>query len=451
MILRCQIARWYLISVLSLIPFFSDLHGKEPLNLLFIAIDDMNNWVNAWGGQAITPNIDRLAREGIQFRNAHCVSPACNPSRTALLTGQRPETTGQFDNPTNFRDKPGGLDRITLPQFLMARGYETVSAGKVFHKQRGLGQNPLPMSDPVSWSFQWKGPIGTTGIERYRDKDGHGAWLEGADSFEGLPIVSYIRDSDVWGPIDLPKEECGDWQMAEFCARYLKEDHEKPFFLACGIFRPHSPQLAPREYFDLYPPESIQMPDSPEPDMVDIPPSARTNFSTGYARLLRAKGMWRTAVRAYLACMSFADDCVGLVIDALEESQYRDNTVVVFWSDHGWQLGHKDRWEKFTLWHQSTNAPMIIRFPQMTNPVVCDTPVSYIDIYPTVLELLGYERPEYLEGHSLMPLLRDVDVAWPYPAVVSFNQSHSVEFKHWNYILYEDGSEELYDHRSDPT
>jgi len=434
---------------------------EEPMNILMIAIDDMNNWVKAWGGQAITPNIDRLAAEGIQFQNAHCVVPACNPSRTALLTGLRPETTGQYENPNNFRDKPGGMDITTLPQFLQSMGYETVGAGKVFHKQRGTREEPMPMSDPVSWDYQWKGNIGTPGIQLFRDEEGNGAWLEGADSFEGLPIVGYIRKSDVWGPIDVPKEECGDWQMADFCADYLQQDHDKPFFLACGIFRPHSPQIAPREYFDLYPLDKIQLPDPPEEDMKDIPEIAKTNFSTGYARLLRAKGKWRIAVQAYLASMSFADDCVGHVLESLENSQYKDNTIVVFWSDHGWQLGHKDRWEKFTLWHQSTNAPMVIKTPQSKAAGICETPVSFLDIYPTVVDLLGYPQPEYLEGHSLTPLLEDVQYDWPWPAVICHyewphkvegpkHHHHSVEFKNWNYILYTDGSEELYDHRNDP-
>ena len=431
---------------------------KKPYNVLFIAIDDMNNWVGAMGGQAKTPNIDQLASDGVLFSNAFCAVPACNPSRTALMTGLRPETTGQYGKGVNFRERPGGKDAIMLAQFLQSKGYETVAAGKIFHHPRGAGKNPSPLSDTVSWNYQWVGNVGTQGAKEYVNEEGWGKWHDG-DIKKLIPPgtqkntgLEYIGKHGIWGPIKETKEETGDWQLSEFCKEYLSKDHNKPFFLACGIFRPHSPQLAPKEYFDLYPLDSIEMPELPADDMDDIPAIAKENWSTPFVHLVKEKHQLRNAVQAYLACMSYADDCVGNVYNALKNSKYADNTIVVFWTDHGWQLGHKDRWEKFSLWKQATNAPLVIKYPGMKSASQeCKNAVSFMDIYPTVLNILNFEQPEYLQGKSIKKLIDDPTSDWEYPAVITYpGGNHSIEFKEWNYIHYIDGSEELYNHNNDP-
>ncbi len=420
-----------------------------PPNIVMIAIDDMNDWIGSWGGQAITPNIDKLAKEGRMFRNSFCIAPVCNPSRASLMTGQRPETTGLYENIGNFRDNPGGMERITIPQYLRNYGYEAVAAGKIFHNPRGAGEEPLERSDDISWDYQWRGGLGTPGHHLFLNEEGYAKWLDGAN-LDG--VDSYLRRFGVWGPIPHSKEECGDWQIADFGVQYLEKEHEKPFFLALGIFRPHSPQIAPRKYFDMYPPDQIDMPFIPHDEMDDIPEIAQTNWSTPFVNLVMEKGEWKNAVQGYLASMSFADDCVGHFMNALDNSKYRDNTIVIFWSDHGFQLAHKQRWEKHTLWRQATRSPMIIRLPEgMMEPGVTLAPVSLLDIYPTIVDLLGNEQPDYLEGHSLVPLLENPDYPRKEPAVVTYRPgNHSVLFQNWNYIRYRDGSEELYDHDSDP-
>lgn len=426
-----------------------------PLNVLMIAIDDMNNWIGAMDGKAKTPHIDAMARSGVLFNNAFCVVPACNPSRTALMSGLRPETTGQYTNAGNFRDKPGGKEIVTMAQYLKQHGYETVAAGKIFHHPRGNGEQPNELSDPVSWDHQERGHIGTPGHELFLDENDRALWLEGeGDRYitEENSGMNYITKFGVWGAVPFTREECGDWQMADFCARYLSGEHEKPFFLALGIFRPHSPQLVPQEFLDMYPLEEIELPEVPADDMEDIPEIAQTNWSTPFVHLVRKKGQWKKAVQGYLASMSFADACVGHVMEALKKSRYAENTVVLLWTDHGWQLGHKDRWEKFSLWHQATNSPLVIRTPEMkTAGQVCNEAVSFLDLYPTLLDLLELPTRNFLEGESLVPWIEDPFMEKKTPAVVTYpGGNHSVVLGNWNYIRYENGSEELYDHHNDP-
>ncbi len=446
----------FLIPALLLSGCNSPEPKSEPLNILMIAIDDMNNWIGTMQHMAETPHIDDLAQSGILFDNAFCVVPSCNGSRVALMTGLRPETTGQYGNAGNFRDRPGGPDLLTMPQYFREHGYEAVAAGKIYHWARGNREEPAALSDPASWNWQRTGRIGTPGIELYQDEDERAAWLEGdwrryIDDPDGRGGMHYLTEKGVWGGISQPKEECGDWQTAEFCAQYLSEEHEKPFFLACGIFRPHMPLLAPQEYFDRYPLESLKLPEIPEDDMEDIPEIAKRNSSSDFVDIMREKGEYRNAVRAYKACMAFADDCVAHVVNALENSQYADNTIVIFWTDHGWQLGHKNRWEKFTLWHQSTNSPLVIRYPGMENAgKVCSEEVSFLDLYPTLLDLAGLPGREILEGETLLPWLEDPALEKETPAIITNGRNnHSVVWKNWNYIRYRDGSEELYNHDTD--
>ena len=418
-------------------------------NIVMIALDDLNNWIGALGGPAHTPNIDRLAARGTLFGNAYCVVPACNPSRVAILTGLRPETTGQYGNEGNFRDRPGNRDLPTLPQHLATLGYDTVAAGKIFHHPRGADRQPRPLSDDVSWHRQYVGGTGTGGAHLYQDERGWAKWLQGD---RGDITSDYgVTWAALWGPTPETRENTNDWKLAQFCANYITTaPADQPWFVACGIFRPHAPLIAPQEFFDLYPLDKVHVPYLPPDDFDDIPAVARTNWSTPLFRAMRDRGEWQRAVQAYLACVSYADACVGVVLDAIDRSPHRDNTIIVLWSDHGWQLGHKDRWEKFSLWRQGTQSPLIIAAPGFT-PGVTRRAVSLLDIAPTLCELIGLPPVTHWEGTSLVPQLRDPLAPRQVPAVVTHMPgNHSVVFDDWNYIRYSDGSEELYHHRDDP-
>jgi arylsulfatase A-like enzyme len=418
-------------------------------NILMIALDDLNNWIGALGGPAITPNIDRLASRGTLFSNAYCVVPACNPSRVAVLTGLRPETTGQYGNDGNFRNLPGNRNLLTLPQHLANLGYTTLAAGKVFHHPRGLDRQARPLSDDVSWQRQYVGGTGTGGADRYRDERGWAKWLQGE---RGEIASDYgVTWAALWGSTPEAKEATNDWNVAQFCADHIADaPTDRPWFVAAGIFRPHAPLIAPQEFFDLYPLDKVLVPYVPPDDLADVPAIAHTNWSTPLFRAMRDRGEWQRAVQAYLACVSYADACVGVLLDALERSPHRDNTIVVLWGDHGWQLGHKERWEKFSLWRQGTQSPLIVAAPGFA-PGVTKRAVSLLDIAPTLYELIGRPPSQAWEGHSLAPQMRDPLAQRQIPAVVTHMPgNHSVIFEEWNYIRYSDGSEELYNHRLDP-
>lgn len=435
------------LSLVAATTLFAAPPARRP-NIVMIAIDDLNDWIGALGGPAKTPHLDRLAASGVLFRNAYCVVPACNPSRVAIMTGLRPETTGQYANEGNFRQqRPGNTALLTLPQRLAALGYETRAAGKIFHHPRGQGPRPAPLSDPVSWQDQFAGPTGTGGTKNYQDANGMAKWLRG--DRHGIRSDYAVQIASLWGPIDDATEQTGDWQTAGQCADYLAQKHDRPYFIACGLSRPHAPLLAPKKYFDLYPLDQVKLPDCPPDDMADIPAIAQANWSTPLVHAIKQENQWRLAVQAYLACVSFTDDCVGRILDAVERSPERDNTIVILWSDHGWQLGHKDRWEKFSLWKQGTRATFIIRAPGLSR-AGCDRAVSFLDIAPTVLELVGAPVTPELEGVSLLPWLKDPAAPRTRPAVVTYLPgNHSVVLDRWNYIRYSDGSEELYDHTAD--
>ncbi len=416
-------------------------------NVLSISVDDMNDWVGCLDGYpgVKTPNIDALAQQGVLFRDAHCSSPLCNPSRTALLTGKRPSTTGIYGNEEFWR--PVHPEMVTLPMHFRRNGYHVAGAGKIFHHTSGF--NPpdqwdefqlQEFDDPwyrrVSW-YPW--------VNRIPNPPGH--------PFNGLAERDFAGEFD-WGVLpDRPEETYGDMAAVHFGQEFLKREHEKPFFLALGMWHPHIPLFAPQNYFDLYPKESVKLPEVPGNDLDDLPPVAQ-----GFAAFRRAEherivkeGKWADAVRAYLACISFADAMVGYLLRALRESPYMENTIVVFWSDNGWHLGEKRHWHKSTLWQRSTHVPMIWAGPGVRQTGQARTqPVELLDIYPTLVELCGLPARDDLEGLSLGPLLRDSS-ATRRPAVSTYEpDNHAVITEQWRYIRYNDGGEELYDRVRDP-
>lgn len=400
----------------------------KPPNVLFIAIDDLNDWVGFLGGhpQARTPNLDRLASRGVAFTNAHAVAPACNPSRTALLTGIRPSTSGVYYNGQNWRDALP--DAVTLPQHFMAHGYRTMGAGKVFHGE----------PDARSWHEYFPS------LERLKPSDPHP---------DDTPVNGiFLALNFDWGPVQADDAEMGDAQVVSWVIDQLSRPQEEPFFLAAGIYRPHLPWYVPQEYFDAYPLESIQLPPVIESDLDDVPEAGTALISSWDHSRVVDSGQWKAAVQGYLASVAFADAQLGRLLDAFEASPYVDDTIVVLWSDHGWHLGEKEHWRKFALWERATRIPLIMVAPGTTTPgTLAANPVSLLDVYPTLVDLAGLPVSGHLEGRSLRPLLEEPQAAWTRPALTTHGPgNHSLRSERYRYIRYADGGEELYDHASDP-
>ncbi|MHB9027826.1 MAG: sulfatase [Candidatus Latescibacterota bacterium] len=409
----------------------SDASGAKQPNVLFIAVDDLNDWVGCLGGHpdSRTPNLDRLASRGMLFTKAYCPAPLCNPSRAALMTGIRPSTSGVYANAHRWRGSPALQNAVTIPQHFMAHGYEALGSGKIYHDS---------FPDPPSWQEYW--PSKT----QPKPEDP----LPEGRPLNGIPNTAHFD----WGPLNVPDGEMGDRQVADWVSGQLGTRHERPFFLACGFFKPHLPWFVPPKYFDRFPAEKITLPYVKEDDLADIPPAGRkmARPEGDHANVLKY-GQWQKAVQAYLASISFMDDCLGRVIDAFDKSPHRDNTIIILWSDHGWHLGEKLHWRKFSLWEEATRNVLLFAAPGITKPGQrCDATVNLIDIYPTLIDLCGLAKKPELEGVSLLPLLRNPKAKWDLPALTTYGRNnHSVRSDRWRYIRYADGSEELYDHYAD--
>ncbi len=437
-----------LLALLALWPGLSApaLHASQPSerpNVLFLSIDDLNDFVSILDGhpQAKTPNLERLAKMGLRFTNAHTASTVCNPARCALMTGRHPFETGVYQNGQPAKptiERLGNLNR----EFLQ-NGYHTAGSGKIYH------------------------------LNLYIESD----WTESKPKFPWPALPKQNRFA-IGGQFDTagayPDElenQTGDYLTAQWVAQRLRNPGKKPFFLACGIYRPHVAWQVPQKYFDLFPEESIILPEVNPNDLDDIPAFGRilalskeggdgedaeditTNLeSNPHADIVKA-GHWKRGVRAYLACIAYADAQIGHVLDALEASPARDNTIVVLWSDHGWHLGEKNHWRKGTLWEESTRVPFIIVAPGITKPgTTCDRVVSLIDIYPTLRDLCGLNGKSKLSGQSLRPLLTNPAATGTrnHALTTYIDGSIAVRTPDARYIRYPDKTEEYYDRTIDP-
>ena len=405
---------------------------KNQPNVLFIAIDDLNDWVGCLGGNpdTKTPNIDRLAARGVLFTKAYCSAPVCNPSRASLMTGIRPSTSGVYENQQPMRESPVLKDAVTIPQHFMAHGYTATGGGKIYH-----GAFP----DPPSWQAYFP--------SQQQNQPSN-------PKPENTPVNGFPKTGHFdWGPLDHPDSDMGDFKTVDWVSAELKKDHDKPFFLACGIYKPHLPWYVPQKYFDMFPPDKITLPRGKDDDLDDIPKIGKwLALRSGDHKKILEHGAWRKAVQGYLASIAFADAQIGRVVDALDSSPYAKNTVIVLWSDHGWSLGEKEHWRKFALWEETTRNVFTITAPGITTPGSrCDRVVSLLDVYPTLIDICGLSKRISLEGVSLMPLLKDPSAKWERPAVTTYLRgNHSVRSERWRYIRYNDGGEELYDHSNDP-
>jgi len=415
---------------------------KHP-NVLFISLDDMNDWTEILSGhgQAITPVLDQFAKSGVNFTQNYTPSPGCNPARSAMLTGLHTFSSGMYSNYQDWRKVPKLQDVQTIGQHFRNNGYYTAGAGKIFH----YGQ-----VDTLGWDDYYpsiKKPMPDDDFPEKRPAN--------------MPPFKYMYNMFDWGPLSISDEETADYETVNYISQQFKKDHDKPFFLAAGIYRPHLPWHVPQKYFDLFPIESIKKPKLMENDVADLGPVAKEIITRGgnYHKHVVAAGQWEKAIQGYLASIAYADAMVGKILKALEKSPYADNTIVVIWSDHGWQLGEKEHWRKFALWENVIRTVMMMKVPEglekmpegSANGIPTANLTSLLDIYPTLVDLCNLPERDDFDGISLRAMLPDPKKVVLRPVVTTYDYgSYSIRYEHWHYIKYLDDSEELYNLVDDP-
>jgi arylsulfatase A-like enzyme len=418
--------------------FILSTAAAEKPNVLFIAVDDLNDWVGHLQGHpnAVTPNIDRLAKRGVSFSQAHCAAPLCNPSRISLLTGIAPHKSGVYGNREKLRQKLP--DAVTIMQHFRASDYTVKGAGKIFHGTAAY--------DEDSWD-SYHSPQKKKLVQiPQKPRLAKSAWAP-------------------WGPLKNSDEDMFDAMNTSWLIAELAKNHDKPFFLACGFTKPHLPWKVPQKYFDMHPLKSIQLPKIKKGDLDDVPAFAKKLpaqvYDPSYDKNYAAQGgdhqnvlthnQWPKAVQAYLATISFVDTQIGRILDTLDNSKHAENTIIILWGDHGWHLGEKEHWRKHTLWEVATRTPLIISTPNGVKGQLCERPVSLLDIYPTLIDLCALPERKNLDGQSLKPLLQNPQSEWSKPVLITYgHQNHALQTERWRYIQYRDGTSELYDHSKAP-
>lgn len=416
---------------------------STKLNVLFIAVDDMNNDLGTYGHPVVkSPNIDRLAAKGTRFDHAYSQYPLCSPSRSSLMTGLRPDTIKVYDLNKHFRSEVP--DVVTLPQLFQKHGYAVARVGKIYHYSvpKDIGTNGL--DDAPSWQTRIN-PAGRDKKEEslvtnYTPKRGLGSSL------------SFMRSEGA-------DEEQTDGMIATESIKLLEQYQKdgKPFFLATGFFRPHCPYIAPKKYFDLYPLEKVSMPAGGWKYLDKVPKPALASTKP-WPWFGVTEHQSREALQAYWAAISFADAQVGRLLDALDRLGLADNTVVVFWSDHGYHTGQHGLWKKQSLFEQSARVPLIIYAPgQKAGGKGSSRTVELVDLYPTLADLCALPVPKNLAGTSLRPLLDKADAEWDKPAFTQVMRSshvvgRSVRTEQYRYTVWRgrNTATELYDYNADP-
>lgn len=405
---------------------------KEYPNVLMLIVDDLNDWVGPLGGHpnTKTPHIDKLASQGAVFTNAHAPSPLCGPSRASIMTGLAPATTGIYGH-VNDNDIKSANDKasqsIFLSEYFKQHGYYTAAVGKVFHQR--VADNSFDLYGGRVKNF---GPYPEERM-KWHDK----------------------RTNTDWGAFPEKDEQMPDYDSAQWLAKQLATEHDKPFFMAGGFLRPHVPWHVPQKWFDIHPVENITLPPYFKDDLNDVPDIAKAITELPMMPTTQwavDNGEWKNMVQAYLASVSFVDSCIGIVMDALEKSEYANNTAVVLWGDHGYQIGEKSKFAKMALWERATRTPLIIKPPknQSKGKQVINKPVSLLDLYPTLIKMCGLPENSQNQGNDITPLLTNPNSAWDHSAITTYGpNNHAVKTERYRYIRYEDGSEELYDHAKD--
>ena len=433
-------------------------HAQQP-NILFIAIDDLNDYISPLANHPgiVTPGFDRLARRSTVFTNAHCAAPACHPSRVAVMTGVHPSKSGIYRNlfgahGPRWRDESPELkNAVVLSQHFRNNGYQAVGGGKIFHTLQwtpGDSQN-----DPDAWDDYRGDPLDPISNDWPRPKFSQ----HQNEGFQGKrPLNNHLFGAAV---IDKTVEqEFGDHLVADWAIEQLNQNFDKPLFLAVGLFRPHIPWEVPKRWFDLYPIDTVQIPNVQPDDLLDAHDHGRRHWH----KWVKENNQWRKLMQGYLASISYVDHQVNRILDGLEASPKADNTIIVLWSDHGFHIGEKENWEKFALWNQTTRVPLFISLPArfekngFPNHSRTDQPVTLTDLYPTLCDLAKIPTPNQCTGDSLLNQLRNPDSARAQPALTSFYfhrermASHAISGTRFRYIKYGNDFEELYDLQNDP-
>lgn len=415
---------------------------KHP-NVLFIAIDDLNDWVEPLAGneQTITPNLNKFAKTGVNFTANYCTSPGCNPSRSTLLTGLHTYNSGMYSNYQDWRKISKLSNMPTLGRYFRENGYYTAGAGKIFHYSQ---------VDTLAWDAYYPSIKNPMPADIFPEKVP-----------ANMPRFKYMYKMFDWSPLTITDEETGDYKSVDFVANHLERQQDSPFFLACGIYRPHLPWYVPQKYFAKFPLDSIQLPKMMENDTVDLGTRAKELMTRGgnYHKHVIAAKQWTKAIQGYLASIAYADAMVGELLDRLAKSAYAENTIVVIWSDHGWQLGQKKHWRKFALWENVIKTVLMIKVPKGVSALpegakaggVTKNLTSLLDLYPTLVDLCGLPERNDLDGESLIPILKNPDSTILRPIITTYDfGDYSVRYDQWHYIKYIDDSEELYNLENDP-
>ena len=437
------------ILVLLLLPFTALAQDapRKP-NILMLCADDLNNALSCYGHPIVkSPNLDRLAARGVRFDRAYCQFPLCSPSRVSLMTGLRPDATRIYDLRTDFR-KTTLPDVVTLSPLFRNNGYTAARVGKIYHfgVPGQIGTDGL--DDPKSWDVR----INPKGRDKAEEK-----------LLTNLTPNRGLGSALCWLAADGTDEEQTDGLVATEAIKLLeqyKRAPDKPFFLAVGFYRPHCPYIAPKKYFEMYPPEKITLPKGPDNDLADVPPIAPFTKPPNWG--VKEEDL-RKALQAYYAAITFMDAQLGRVLDALDRSGLADNTIVLFWSDHGYLNGEHGQWMKQSLFEQSARAPLIVAAPGFKSTAAKGSPriVEFVDIYPTLADLAGFKPPHKLHGQSLRPLLVDPNATWEKPALTQTTRrqnrqqirAYSLRTERYRYTEWGEGGKagvELYDHETDP-
>jgi arylsulfatase A-like enzyme len=401
-------------------------------DIVFIIVDDLNDWVGCLGGHpdAKSPHIDALAADGMLFSQAYCNAPQCRPSRTSLLSGIYPYKTGTYFNAKYPQETRPTTP--TLQQFFMQHGYRVVSGGKVFHGHPGKDGDAL-LQKP-------RDPRPPVGKDRF--------------SANNAPSDGYA--------LDVSDEEMGDYKVAQWAIQQWQTVSDKPLFMSIGFYRPHRPLQVPKPWFERFPIETIRRPEEPKgkDDWEDLSAFAQ-HLARSHAHRPLHGGLsdhefivdhdqWDETIQAYHASVAFVDTQIGQLLKALKDNPRERETFIMLVSDHGWHLGEKKHWCKGAIWEQTTHIPFIVHGPGIPAGSTCMQPASLIDVYPSLVDLANLDIPEWLDGQSVRPQLEDPDQPRR-PAISSYGGGNtSVRTKRWRYIRYEDGTEELYDHQTDP-
>jgi arylsulfatase A-like enzyme len=487
---RSQAGAWLDKMSVTGIPFDGIVTNVPPVdpppaagtnwNVLMIAVDDLNDWIGVLGGhpQTLTPNMDRLAARGVVFAQAQTAAPECQPSRSALMAGIAPATSTLYDNGyPNFRSLPATQFATSLPQFLKNQGYRIINSGKIYHSTPDL-----PASKPTGvakgatdWDDSFAGglSLGDPGFDPNANTPGNNfgslSVQKYAENYANVPVpwapfVVYSSGTNIdhsAATLTAMREGMNDFRVARWVEGQIMGANTvtNPLFIAAGMTKPHLDWNVPINYYEKFPVESILLPSVMEGDLDDLSTLARNNGNTGdHLEILATADpdlAWRYAVRAYLATINFCDEAIGVMLDAVDarKVQFPDEKwMVVLWSDHGWHLGEKARWRKFTLWEESARSVMMYWMPGLTTPGSrVEVPTSHMDIYPTILDMLGYGIPFEVQGESEVPLMENPTLlADNFPVMSDGEGWQTIRTRRWRYIRYSDGSEELYDHYRDP-